>query len=100
MYRAFPTRKGKPEGWPKPPAPGRDWIPGDGSQEKRKAAYELAHARTAMEISHLTGETIDAALFHLRQLEDWGVIRHSTDTVGVVRWVRVEGNPWDQPLPF
>lgn len=104
MYRAHPGKgkRGQPEGWPPYPRPGIDWTPGDGTQSKRRQAYGATPPpRTAVEISHIVGESLDMALFHLRQLEDWGVITHTTDEAGVMRWVRVEGNHWEIPdAPF
>jgi hypothetical protein len=54
---------------------------------KAKAAIEEEpHPLTAAAISLITHEPLDLTLFHLRQLETEGQVRHKADEAGVVRW--------------
>ena len=46
--------------------------------------------RTAVAISLILKDTLDATLFHLAELEAQGQVRHVTDELGVMRWVMVE----------
>jgi len=43
-----------------------------------------------MTISLITGETLDATLFHLAELKAEGQVRSSTDEAGVMRWMLVD----------
>lgn len=58
------------------------------SRKTLAAITEEPEPRTAAHIHMLTGLSLDATLFHLRQLEDDGMVRHSADERGVVRWER------------
>ena len=45
-------------------------------------------SRTAAHIAHLVNQPLDLTLFHLRQLEEAGLIRSWVDLGSVVRWER------------
>ena len=52
------------------------------------ALSDTPEPRTAAHIAMMTKLSLDATLFHLRQLEDDGMVRHTADERGVVRWER------------
>lgn len=54
-----------------------------------QAAIHEEGPRTAAAISLMTHHSLDTTLYHLRQLEADGQIRHKTDEAGVVRWEMV-----------
>jgi hypothetical protein len=53
-----------------------------------------------MEISLITGISLDSTLWQLRQLEVRGQVKHVTDEAGVMRWERLPENGWEQDAPF
>ena len=90
-----PRRIGKPEGYPFTVLDGTD-----ATQRRRSLAALEPEPRAAMTISLLTGHTLDQTLWELRQLELRGQVKHTTDDGGVMRWVRMPENGWEQDAPF
>ena len=90
-----PRYYGKPEGWP--------FTVLDGSHpvdRRRSLAHVQPQPRAAMEISLITGISLDSTLWQLRQLEVRGQVKHVTDEAGVMRWERMPENGWEQDAPF
>lgn len=71
--------------------------------ETRQAIYHRikSEPRTGADIAETTGLPILEAIDELRILENYKVIRHRADDLGVIRWHHRPGNAWDLPeTPF
>jgi hypothetical protein len=53
-----------------------------------------------MEISLITGISLDSTLWQLRQLEVGGQVKHITDEAGIMRWERLPENGWEEKPPL
>ena len=90
-----PRRLGKPEGWP------FTVLDGSHTTDRRRSLTHIQpQPRAAMEISLITGISLDSTLWQLRQLEVRGQVKHITDEAGVMRWERLPENGWEQRPPF
>ena len=75
----------------------------DGSHandRRRSLAHVQPQPRAAMEISLITGISLDSTLWQLRQLEIRGQVKHITDEAGVMRWERLPENGWEEKPPL
>lgn len=89
-----PKRKGRPEGWPFSPLDGRQ-----AADRRRSLAKVKAEPQPAQAINEGTAFNMADTLWHLRQLEIRGQVRHTTDTEGVMRW-SLTGYEWEARPPF
>jgi hypothetical protein len=74
----------------------------EGIEGRRKLyARVKAEPRTAGYLADEAGLPITEAIDQLRLLENFEVIRHRADDMGVVFWHHVPGNRWEsEPVPF
>ena len=54
----------------------------------------------AMTVSLSTGKSLPDTVTELKQLDDLGVVDHSIDAKGVVRWHKAKAGIWDWTPPF
>lgn len=81
--------------------PWPEWT--EEAKATRRSLYARVKAgpRTAAYLSDEAGLPITEAIDELRLLENYGVIRHRADDLGVIRWHHRPGNAWDmEPPPF
>lgn len=66
-----------------------------------RQTYSLVklHQPTASSVAETLDLTIGKALSLLRILENFEVIRHRADSLGVIRWQQRPGNRWEGPEP-
>ena len=55
--------------------------------------------RTASHLSDQAGLPITETIDSLRILENYGVIRHRADKMGVISWHWIPGNKWETEEP-
>jgi predicted Rossmann fold nucleotide-binding protein DprA/Smf involved in DNA uptake len=69
--------------------------------ETRKNLYARikSEPRTASHLSDQAGLPIAETIDELRHLENYGVIRHRADEMGVVSWHLIPGNKWEAEEP-
>ena len=69
--------------------------------ETRQAIYHRikSEPRTGADIATETGLPILEAIDELRILENYKVIRHRADSLGVIYWHHLPGNAWDLEDP-
>ena len=53
-----------------------------------------------MTVSLATGKPIAQTVTDLKQLDDLGVVDHSIDPEGIVRWHKAKHGHWDLKPPF
>ena len=67
----------------------------------RLRLYDAAKEQpiTAQTGALLTETSLATALDQLRILEEWRIIRHTANEAGVIYWIPVDDNVWEQPAP-
>lgn len=70
-------------------------------QPTRRRLYALTKERpiTAQTGAIRTESTLEDTIDHLRVLEEWRIIRHTADDLGVIYWRPIANNVWEQPGP-
>lgn len=78
-----------------------DWTEEGKATRRSLYARIKSEPRTAAYLSDEAGLPITETIDELRILENFGVIRHRADEMGVVFWHFIPGNRWEGPeAPF
>jgi hypothetical protein len=76
-----------------------EWTIENLQLRKKFYARIKSEPRTAMTLSEYAGRPVLETIDELRLLENYGVIRHRADDLGVVFWHFVPDNKWEAEEP-